>query len=99
MTEVKCPTLIIWGEKDRVLPISQAKMINQLIRDSEIRWSGELTTGLTIKTRVFESGGIYMITHLHILQLEEYDPIRFLRWWLKIHLNLIWKTKTLSVDS
>ena len=40
MTEVKCPTLIIWGEKDRVLPISQAKMINQLIRDSEIRWSG-----------------------------------------------------------
>ena len=24
-----------------------------------------------------------MITHLHILQLEEYDPIRFLRWWLK----------------
>ena len=37
MTEVKCPTLIIWGEKDRVLPISQAKMINQLIRDSEIR--------------------------------------------------------------
>ncbi|MBI5358692.1 hypothetical protein HZB69_03675 [Candidatus Amesbacteria bacterium] len=24
-----------------------------------------------------------MITHLHILQLEEYDPIRFLRWWVK----------------
>jgi len=24
-----------------------------------------------------------MNTHLHILQLEEYDPIRFLKWWLE----------------
>ena len=23
-----------------------------------------------------------MITHLHILQLEEYDPVRFLKWWI-----------------
>ena len=23
-----------------------------------------------------------MTTHLHILQLEEYDPIRFLKWWI-----------------
>ena len=37
MTEVKCPALIIWGEKDRVLPISQAKKIKELIGDSEIR--------------------------------------------------------------
>ncbi|MBI5358691.1 alpha/beta hydrolase [Candidatus Amesbacteria bacterium] len=37
MTEVKCPTLIIWGEKDRVLPITQAKKIKELIYDSVIR--------------------------------------------------------------
>lgn len=37
MTEVKCPTVIIWGEKDMVLPIIQAKKIKELIRDSILR--------------------------------------------------------------
>lgn len=42
-----------------------------------------------------------MMTHLHILQLEEYDPIRFLKWWIKNPLifklenkkPLVWTTK------
>lgn len=37
MSEVKCPTLIIWGEKDMVLPIWQARKIRELIRNSEVR--------------------------------------------------------------
>lgn len=42
-----------------------------------------------------------MMTHLHILQLEEYDPIRFLKWWVKNPFKfklenkkpLVWTTK------
>lgn len=43
MSEVKCPTVIIWGEKDWMLPISQAREIKKLIRDSMIRvvWGGD----------------------------------------------------------
>lgn len=37
MIKVECPTLIIWGEKDWMLPISQAREIKKLIRDSMIR--------------------------------------------------------------
>lgn len=42
-----------------------------------------------------------MITHLHILQLEEYAPIRFLKWWVRNLFTfklegkkpLVWTTK------
>lgn len=37
ISEVKCPALIVWGEKDRVLPIKQAKIIKDLIKGSILR--------------------------------------------------------------
>lgn len=32
--ELKCPTLLIWGDKDTATPISDAKLMEQLIPDS-----------------------------------------------------------------
>ena len=37
LSEIKCPTLIIWGEKDLVLPISQAKAIKNIVKGSILR--------------------------------------------------------------
>ena len=37
MAKVTCPTLIIWGEKDMVLPISQAKIIKKTVVGSILR--------------------------------------------------------------
>lgn len=37
MSKIKCPTVIIWGEKDMVLPLSQAKIIKNLIKGSVLR--------------------------------------------------------------
>lgn len=37
LEKIKCATLIIWGEKDRVLSIKQAKIIKSLIKDSILR--------------------------------------------------------------
>jgi pimeloyl-ACP methyl ester carboxylesterase len=43
LAKVTCPTLIIWGEKDRVLPISQARTIKNLINNSILRvvWNAD----------------------------------------------------------
>ena len=37
MTKINCPALIIWGEKDLVLPVSQAKKMKSLIKNSVLR--------------------------------------------------------------
>jgi pimeloyl-ACP methyl ester carboxylesterase len=37
MSEIRCPTLIIWGEKDLVLPISQAKIIKETVGGAILR--------------------------------------------------------------
>lgn len=37
MSKVSCPTLIIWGEKDLVLPMSQAKIIKRTIAGAVLR--------------------------------------------------------------
>lgn len=34
IAELKCPTLLIWGDKDTATPISDAKLMEQLIPDS-----------------------------------------------------------------
>lgn len=43
MKKVTCPTLIIWGENDLVLPLAQAKIIKSLIKNSILRivWGGD----------------------------------------------------------
>lgn len=37
ISQVKCPTLIVWGEKDLVLPVDQALKIKTLIKNSSVR--------------------------------------------------------------
>ncbi len=56
MSEVRCPTLIVWGEKDMVLPISQAKKIKELIRESVIRivWGADHWPHLSKPTEFLE---------------------------------------------
>lgn len=56
MTEVKCPTVIIWGEKDMVLPIIQAKKIKELIRGSVLRvvWGADHWPHLSKQTEFLE---------------------------------------------
>jgi pimeloyl-ACP methyl ester carboxylesterase len=34
LTHIKCPTLIMWGQNDRYLPVAQAKVAQRLIADS-----------------------------------------------------------------
>lgn len=36
LTQIDVPTLIIWGEKDDVLPLSHARYIKQLVRNSQL---------------------------------------------------------------
>ena len=36
LKEIKVPTLILWGEKDKLTPLWQGKMINKLIKDSKL---------------------------------------------------------------
>lgn len=37
LKNVEVPTLIIWGEDDKITPLSDAKLINSLIKDSKLR--------------------------------------------------------------
>jgi len=37
LEKVKVPTMIIWGAKDKITPIKQAKLINSKIRNSELK--------------------------------------------------------------
>jgi pimeloyl-ACP methyl ester carboxylesterase len=34
LTEIECPTLIVWGEKDRLVPLKDASVFEELIDDS-----------------------------------------------------------------
>ena len=34
LPNIKCPTLLIWGDKDTATPLSDAKIIESLIDDS-----------------------------------------------------------------
>lgn len=36
-TKIKCPTLIIWGENDKLTPIWMGKKIHQLIKNSQLK--------------------------------------------------------------
>lgn len=49
MSKIKCPTVIIWGEKDRVLPIFQAKIIKETIGGAILRivWNADHWTHLS----------------------------------------------------
>lgn len=56
MAKVKCPTLIIWGEKDRVLPIFQAKIIKETIGGAILRivWNADHWPHLSKPTEFLE---------------------------------------------
>lgn len=36
LSEIACPTLIVWGKKDRVVPVRDAYVYHRLIRDSRL---------------------------------------------------------------
>lgn len=36
LKDIKVPTLILWGEKDKITPLWQGKMINKLIKNSKL---------------------------------------------------------------
>lgn len=36
-TKIEIPTLILWGEKDKELPVKDAYLINSLIRNSSVK--------------------------------------------------------------
>ena len=37
LPKIKVPTFIIWGDKDKVLPVSQAKIFKEGIKNSKVR--------------------------------------------------------------
>jgi pimeloyl-ACP methyl ester carboxylesterase len=37
LSEISTPTLIVWGENDRTVPVSSAELFRQRIPDSSIR--------------------------------------------------------------
>jgi len=63
MTQIKVPTLIIWGEKDLILPVNQALTIKSLIKNSLVRivWGADHWPHLTKKDEfinILEEEGI-----------------------------------------
>lgn len=37
LAKIKCPTHVVWGENDPILPLSQTKVYQRLISDSQVR--------------------------------------------------------------
>ncbi|MBU2635455.1 alpha/beta hydrolase [Patescibacteria group bacterium] len=50
LSQIQIPTVIIWGEKDNITPLSDAKIINQKIKDSKIEIIPNVGHDLNLKT-------------------------------------------------
>lgn len=37
LSKIVCPTIVLWGENDPILPLSQTKLYRQLLSDSQIK--------------------------------------------------------------
>jgi len=49
LEKVKIPTVIIWGEKDKITPLRQGKIINQRIKNSQLRIISKVGHDLNLK--------------------------------------------------